>query len=86
MGVLSYEGHILELHRLADDKAFMAVSVSKRRSRSEEFVATHGVSVRILVGECRCVQVSVETNLLGFGRKRPWSTSMRPWSTSIWLV
>ena len=52
-GVLSYEGHILELHRLADDKAFMAVSVSKRRSRSEEFVATHGVSVRILVSACK---------------------------------
>ena len=37
--------------------------MSKRRSRSEEFMATHGVSAGIL----------------GFGRKRPWSTS-------VWLV
>ena len=61
--VLSYEGQIFELRRPADDKAFMVVSVSKRRSRSEESMATSGVSAGIL----------------GFGRKRPWSTS-------VWLV
>ena len=81
-----FKGQILEIHRSADGKVFMVVRVSKTRSRSEESMAMHGVSVGILVGECKCVQVSVETNLLGFGRKRPWSTSMRPWSTSIWLV
>ena len=74
-----FKGQILEIHRSADGKVFMVVRVSKTRSRSEESMATHGVSAGILVGECRRVQIFVETNLQGFGRKRSWSMS-------IWLV